>query len=162
MCKVNNKAISKMRRSILKSVAKPESLLSRSILVNVIVLVFCACDAVTLYNLFNLLFTDNPCMLILTVTGFTICLDVTVSIAGNVLKGYKQGLRTKGDMSISMVFCSFAFIVSFILYFILRIATKDSLFSGEAYVDGDDVDDLVKSVASLLLGLLPLATSSWF
>lgn len=172
MTKFTTNSLEHKRLSILKTINKPESLFSRSKLANIIILAFCAADAFTLYTVFNQILSENPVMLVLILTGFVLCLDVTMGVAGNVLKQCQQGLRSKKETGIIVTICVCSFLIAFGLFFGLRIATRDSLGSNdtindavakavEAFTDTDnlDMENIIKWFAAFALGLIPLATS---
>ena len=162
----------KKRKRHLKMLNKPESLFSRSMIANLLLIVFCVADFVTVYDVWNLLLVQSRLMLILIVIAFVIALDVTMSIAGNVLKQYHQGLRKKKDTYLIVAACVGSFAVVYVFYLLLRIAMKDMVFADigttsnlvdmtnqSAETTESEANNLVSWFATLALAVSPLATS---
>ena len=111
-------------------------------------------------------------MLVLILTGFVLCLDVTMGVAGNVLKQCQQGLRSKKETGIIVTICVCSFLIAFGLFFGLRIATRgilgdssaveDAVANAEGAVTDTDnlnMENIIKWFAAFAFGLIPLATS---
>ena len=162
----------KNRKRHLNQLNSPESLFSRSWIANLLLIVFCVSDFVTVYDVWNRLLVESRTMLILIVIAFVIALDVTMSIAGNVLKQHHQGLRPKKDTYFIVASCVGSFAVVYIFYLLLRIGMKDMLFgdigtsstlvdmsSQAAQQTESSTNDLIAWFATLALAVSPLATS---
>jgi len=172
----NNSMLESMttdRKRRISVSAKPDSIFSRSLLVNILLAVFCLTDFVTLYTVWNHLLTESPLALIFIVTAFVVGLDVSMSIAGNVIKQCTVKLRRMRDTVPIVICCVLAFVIACASYMGLRITMTEQTFGNtgsqtvlEDVSGSDESDDSEKSgvsaagiAASYGLALLPIVTS---
>jgi len=164
----------KIRKRRIAKANKPESLFTKSPLANALVIIFCLSDFITLYTLWNILLIESPLMLFFIVIAFVIGLDVTMSIAGNVIKQCRQGLRPLKDSVMIVTCCVLAFLGVYVCYFILRLSMTGLTFgavdAASSLIDmtpaagtadaSDSTIPIMAAAASYSLAFLPFVTSA--
>lgn len=160
-------------RRLLARQAKPDkpSLLPSSPMAAGFVLFLTLADVVTLKNLFNAVFMDQPEMIWILSIAAAILLDVSMSVAGLCVSQYTKGMRGKTSTILVTVVCLAAFLIALALCLDLRMNTRDIVFTGIGAFQGGLVDlagtgggenpDTSAAVysAAQTMSFLPVATS---
>lgn len=160
--------VNRERLAILKQMNSPDSIYSKPIVSFIIVAVFVAIDALCSYSVWNTVATENPIIIIAYAIACGICLDVPLSVGAQALKAYHQNIMKKNTAMIILILSILTFGITFVLYLVFKLTTKDLSFdtaSSSNLVSTLDESAVstetspVVWVAALFSGFIPLATS---
>jgi hypothetical protein len=135
-----------------------------------VVVLLCICsDAFTLYNVFDLMLTQQVNLTLIITITVAACMNICPMLLAACLRNDELKQNMKNVICISL---STVFIVLFIFTFALRFTSRNLLFNStselsiETSAAIDEVEEeenkttLAEDILAILLGLEPLATSA--
>lgn len=147
---------------------KPDNIYAKSFFSNLAVMAFVFIDFFTLFQVWNLVQTENPLYVYCVAFGCAVALDVPLAIAAIALKRYHDRMSSKLSATIICSLSIIVFAIAFVFSLMFRLVTKELTFDigtsstitnimTEQTVNSDDKNTIL--YAALFNGMIPLLTS---
>lgn len=162
-------AAKNLRLGRINALRPSVTLFTQSRLYNTLLIMLCLNDFIMSYSLWDKLYGNSWWGSLCISLGFVIMLDISVSVAGNVVKEFTCGLRSRKNTFLITAMLLLAFLAVYSVYLGLRLSMSNELF--DTATDGTLTDkmsgndaahefsDGVKRFASLYQAVSPLGTS---
>lgn len=159
------------RTKRIKKLNKPDTIYSKSVLCNFMILIFVLTDFACIFTKWNVMKVQNIECLVGVGVSSAIALDAPLAVAAVAVKEYLQGLRTRLDKNVVLWISIIAFTLAFGSNFVFSFVTRNLFFSvkeSEGLVDaasqaataaGTGLGATAILYSAAVSGLVPLLTS---
>lgn len=158
-----------LRLGRVKALRPKMPLLTQNKTYNIIFIMLCLNDLIVSYSLWDKMIGESWYKSLCVSAAFVIMLDISLAVAGNAVKQYTCGLRSKKDTVFVTAVFVFAFSVLYFVYLTLRVSMSNDLFGSAAAgaavdkVSGESAAHVygaaVKYATSLYQAFSPFCTS---
>lgn len=159
------------RTKRVKKLNKPDTIYSKDVLCNFVILIFILTDFFCIFSKWNVMNVQNIECLVGIGVSSAIALDLPFAVAAVALKEYLQGLRTRLEKNVVLWISIIAFALAFGSNFVFSFVTRNLFFSvktSEGLVDaasqtatvaGTELGATAILYSAAVSGLVPLLTS---